>query len=116
MEILLVIAVTVVVGALIYFNRSSRGLDANQDGKVDLNDANTFIDNTVSGIKNVLDVNRDGSVDTKDLAAVGEAAKSTVKKAAESVKSGVRKVTDKKTTTKKPAAKKSASKKPAAKK
>ena len=113
MEILLVIAVTVVVGALIYFNRSSRGLDANQDGKVDLNDANTFIDNTVSGVKNVLDVNRDGSVDTKDLAAVGEAAKSTAKKAANS---GVKKVTDKKTTTKKPAAKKSASKKPAAKK
>ena len=38
MELVLVLVV-VAVGALIYFNRSARTLDINQDGKVDAADA-----------------------------------------------------------------------------
>ena len=51
MELLVAIVVVVAVGALIYFNRSSRGLDVNQDGKVDLKDAAQAVENTVDGVK-----------------------------------------------------------------
>jgi len=100
MELLLVVAISVVVGALIYFNRSSRGLDANQDGKIDATDASTFIDNTVGGVKRVLDVNQDGRVDAEDAKAAVKAVAKTAKKAAVKAKTATR------SAAKKPAAKK----------
>ena len=56
MEMLLAIAVVVVIGALVYFNRSSKTLDINNDGKVDLADAKTSVQNVVEGVKAAADV------------------------------------------------------------
>lgn len=73
MELLLLIAVVVVVGALIYFNRSSKSLDINTDGKVDVEDAKAAVQNAVEGVKQTADVNRDGKVDKEDAkVAVGK--------------------------------------------
>jgi hypothetical protein len=90
MEIIIAIVVAVVVGALIYFNRSARGLDINNDGKIDLADVKAAVDNTVTGVTATADVNKDGKVDAADVKAVATkanaAAKKTVTKAKEAVK------------------------------
>jgi hypothetical protein len=91
MEILLAIAVAVVIGALIYFNRSSKGLDVNNDGKVDLADAKAAVDNAVAGVSAVADVNKDGKVDVADVKVVATKAKTQVKKAATKAKETVKK-------------------------
>lgn len=93
MEILLAIAVVVVVGALIYFNRSSKGFDVNQDGKVDAADAKAAVQNVVEGVKATADVNNDGKVDAADVKVVAEKAKTEVKKAATTAKTAVKKAT-----------------------
>lgn len=80
MEIIIAIIVIVVVGSLVYFNRSAKSLDINQDGKVDLADAQAAVQNTVEGVKTAADVNNDGVVDTKDAEIIVEAAKEEVKK------------------------------------
>ena len=49
MEIVIIVAVAVVIGAVIYFNRSSKGLDVNNDGKVDAADAKAAVQNVVEG-------------------------------------------------------------------
>lgn len=51
LELIVVLIVSVIVFSLIYFNRSSSGLDVNQDGKVDIDDAKKAVENTVEGIK-----------------------------------------------------------------
>ena len=51
MEIVFGLIVVVAVGSLIYFNRTSRSLDINNDGKVDLQDAQKAVDNAVDGVK-----------------------------------------------------------------
>lgn len=51
MEMVIGLIVAVVVIALIYFNRSSSGLDVNNDGKIDIQDAKDAVDNTVKGVK-----------------------------------------------------------------
>ena len=51
MDILIVLILIVAVGALIYFNRSSRSLDINQDGKVDAADAVQAVQNATEGVK-----------------------------------------------------------------
>jgi hypothetical protein len=86
MEILLAIAVAVVIFALVYFNRSAKSLDINNDGKIDIADVKVAVDNTKQGI-------------AADIVKVKTAAQATVKKVA----------------AKKPVAKKPAAKKPAAK-
>ena len=85
---LLIIAVVVVIGAIVYYNVSAgrKSLDVNQDGEVDLTDIKMGVETAKKGI-------------AADIVKVKTAAKTTVKKA----------------TAKKPAAKKAA-KKPAAKK
>ena len=93
MEILLAIAVAVVVAALIYFNRSSRGLDVNNDGKVDADDVKAAVQNAVEGVKGTADVNKDGKVDAADVKVVAEKAKTEVKKAAVKAKTAVKKAT-----------------------
>jgi hypothetical protein len=91
MEILLAIAVVVVIGALIYFNRSSKGLDVNNDGKVDLADVALAAKNTVEGVKAAADVNKDGKVDATDVKQVAKKATTGAKKAATKAKEAVKK-------------------------
>ena len=93
MEMLLAIAVIVVIGALVYFNRSSKTLDVNNDGKVDLADAKTSVQNVVEGVKAAADVNQDGIVDAKDAAVVVDKAKTEVKKVATRAKAAAKKAT-----------------------
>jgi 1,2-phenylacetyl-CoA epoxidase PaaB subunit len=93
MEILLAIAVVVVVGALIYFNRSSKGLDVNNDGKVDAADAKAAVQNAVEGVKATADVNNDGKVDAADAKMAVEKAKTVAKKAGTKAKIAAKKAT-----------------------
>ena len=90
METLLVIAIVVVVGAIIYFNRSSKSLDINEDGKVDAADAKAAVQNAVTGVKQTADVNKDGKVDAADAKVVATKAKTAVKKAAVKAKTATR--------------------------
>jgi len=93
MEILLAIAVVAVIGALLYFNRSSKSLDVNNDGKVDVADAKTAVQNVVEGVKAVADINKDGVVDSADAAVIVDHAKAEVKKATTKAKTAVKKAT-----------------------
>jgi hypothetical protein len=98
MESLLAIVVVVVVGALIYFNRKSKSLDVNKDGKVDSADVKVAIQNVAAGIKATADVNKDGKVDAADVKVVTKTAKVQVKKAVAKAtakpKSAVKKATN----------------------
>lgn len=91
MELLLAIAITVVVGALIYFNREAKNLDINEDGKVNIEDAKEAVKKTVRGVRKTADVNNDGKVNKQD-----------VKEVVEKVRNSGRKPAVKKTTTRKP--------------
>jgi hypothetical protein len=91
MEILIAIVVVVVIGALIYFNRSSKGLDVNNDGKIDAADAKAAVQNLVEGVKATADVNKDGKVDSADVKAATETVKTQVKKTAAKVKTAATK-------------------------
>lgn len=79
MEILLAIVAVVIVGTIIFFNRGSKGLDVNADGKVDAEDAKAAVKNAVEGVKAKADVNKDGKVDSADVKAVAEKAKRKAK-------------------------------------
>jgi preprotein translocase subunit SecF len=81
MEILLAIVAVVIVGTIIFFNRASKGLDINEDGKVDADDAKAAVKNAVAGVKAKADVNKDGKVDSADVKAVAEKAKRKAKTA-----------------------------------
>ena len=91
MEIIIALVAVVVVGALIYFNRSSKGLDVNNDGKVDLADAKAAVDNAVTGVTAAADVNNDGKVDAEDAKVVVKKATTGAKKAATKAKTAVKK-------------------------
>ena len=93
MEIIIALVTIVVVVALVYFNRSAKSPDINDDGKVDLADAKAAVDNTVTGLAAVADVNRDGVVDAADVKAVVEKAKTEVKKTAAKARSAAKKAT-----------------------
>ena len=93
METLLVIAIVVVVGAIIYFNRSSKSLDINADGEVNAEDAKAAVKNAVEGVKQTADVNKDGKVDAADVKVATTKAKTAVKKAAVKAKTAARKTT-----------------------
>lgn len=86
MELVIALVVIVALGALIYFNRSAKSLDINQDGRVDLADAAKAVENTTEGVKK------------------------TVKKAAVQAKTAARSTT-RRSGTRKPAGKKTAPKK-----
>ena len=90
MEILIIAAV-VVIGALVYFNRSSKSLDINKDGKVDAADAKAAVQNAVEGVKATADVNKDGKLDAEDVKVVATKAKAGAKKAATKAKETVAK-------------------------
>jgi hypothetical protein len=93
MEIIIALVAVIVVGALVYFNRSAKSLDINNDGKVDLADAKAAVDNTVTGVANAVDVNRDGKVDAADAKVIVEKAKTEVKKAVTKARSAAKKST-----------------------
>ncbi len=94
MEILIIIAVVVAVGAFVYYNRSSKGLDVNKDGKVDSADAKAAVQNVVEGVKATADVNKDGKVDAGDVAVVKEKAKAGAKKAVAKAKDTAKKASN----------------------
>ena len=100
MEILLAIAVAVVVAALIYFNRSSKGLDLNNDGKVDAADVKTAVQNAVEGVKAAADLDKDGKITVKDAKVAATKAKTGAKKAATKAKEAVKKTAGRKPRTK----------------
>ena len=94
MEILLAIAVAVVIGALIYFNRSVKSLDVNNDGKIDLADISLAAKTAVEGVKATADVNKDGKVDAADVKVVATKANTGAKKAVSKAKETVKKTTN----------------------
>lgn len=91
MEIVLLAIAAVVIGAFIYYNRSSKGLDVNKDGKVDSADVKAAVQNVVCGVKETADANKDGKVDAADVKVVAEKAKAGAKKAAVKAKEAVAK-------------------------
>ena len=91
MEIVLFAVVVVALGAFIYYNRSSKSLDVNNDGKVDAADAKAAVQNVVEGVKASADVNKDGKVDAADVAVVKEKAKAVAKKTTAKVKETAKK-------------------------
>jgi Na+-translocating ferredoxin:NAD+ oxidoreductase RNF subunit RnfB len=91
MEIILIAVVAVALGAFIYYNRSSKSFDVNNDGKVDAADAKAAVQNVVEGVKATADVNQDGKVDSADVAVVTEKVKTGAKKAAVKAKETVAK-------------------------
>jgi hypothetical protein len=93
MDILIFLVLIVAVGALIYFNRSSRSLDINNDGKLDLSDAALAVKNTVQETQRLADVDGDGKVTVNDAKVLATKAKSTVKKAASKAKTQVKAAT-----------------------
>jgi hypothetical protein len=93
MELILGAVVVVVLVALIYFNRSAKTLDINNDGKVDMADAKAAVDNTVAGVTAAADVNKDGKVDVADVKAAAKKATVGAKKAATKAKTAVKKAT-----------------------
>ena len=93
MEIVLIAVVAVVIGAVIYYNRSSKGLDVNNDGKVDTADVKAAVQNVAEGVKATADANKDGKVDAADVKVVAEKAKTGAKKVAGKAKEAVAKKT-----------------------
>jgi len=91
MEIVLVAVVAVALGAFIYYNRQSKGLDVNKDGKVDSADVKAAVQNVVCGVKETADANKDGKVDAADVAVVKEKAKAVAKKTTAKAKETVKK-------------------------
>ena len=93
MEIVLVAIAVVVIGAIVYYNRSAKSFDVNNDGKVDAADAKAAVQNVVEGVKATADVNKDGKVDSADVAVVKEKAKTVAKKTTAKAKETVKKAT-----------------------
>lgn len=85
MEIIIAIVI-IAVGAIWYFNRD-KGLDVNQDGKVDVKDLEVAVENTVVAVK-------------EEAKEVKAAVKKTATKAKTTVKKAATKATTKVTGTK----------------
>lgn len=79
-ELIFGLIFVVLIAAILFFNRSTKGFDVNQDGKVDVEDAKAAVKNTVEGLKATADVNKDGKVNAGDVKAVATKARAAVKK------------------------------------
>lgn len=99
MEIIIALVAIAVLGAVFYFNRTTKNFDVNNDGKVDLNDAKAAVDNTVTGVTTAADVNKDGKIDAEDAKVVVEKTKQATKrvatKAANKTKAAAKQVVEK---------------------
>jgi predicted nuclease of predicted toxin-antitoxin system len=93
MELLLLAIVVLAAAGIWYYNRNSKSLDINQDGKVDTADVKAAVSNAVSGVKETADVNKDGKVDAADAQIVVEKAKTEVKAVAKKAKDTAKKAT-----------------------
>ncbi len=93
MEILLIAIALVAIATVVYYNRNSKGLDVNNDGKIDAADAKAAVQNVVEGVQASADVNKDGKVDAADVAVVAEKAKTVAKKTTAKAKETVKKAT-----------------------
>ena len=51
MEIIIVIALVLVGGAIWWYNKDAKSLDIDSDGDVDIDDAKKAVDNVVEGVK-----------------------------------------------------------------
>ncbi len=91
MEIVLIAIAAAAIGAFVYYNRSSKGLDVNNDSKVDSADVKAAVQNVVCGVKETADVNKDGKVDSADVAVVKEKAKTVAKKTTAKAKETIKK-------------------------
>jgi PAB1-binding protein PBP1 len=80
MEIIIGIIVVAIIALMIYSNQQVKNLDANKDGKVNLEDAKVVVENTVNTVKKVADVNKDGKVNTKDAKAAVQKTKVAAKR------------------------------------
>lgn len=80
MELLLVVVIGAIAGAIYYATRDPKKLDVNADGKVDAKDAVAAVAAVKEEVKTVADVNKDGKVDVADAKAA--VAKKTKKVAA----------------------------------
>jgi hypothetical protein len=86
MELALGLIAIIAIGTIIWFNRGTKNLDVNADGKVDLADAKAAVTNTVQGVKDAADLNKDGKVDAADVKVATKAVKSTAAGAAGAAK------------------------------
>ena len=66
MSIELIIGLLVVLGFLVWYFNRSKGLDVNDDGKVDAADVKEAVSNTAKGIKDAVDLDGDGKVGLSD--------------------------------------------------
>lgn len=92
--VVVLLAAVAVLAAIWYFNRDQKSFDVNKDGKVDFNDANKAVENTVVGVKEVVteaaDVNKDGTVNAADVQVITKKAAAGAKKAAGKAKSAAK--------------------------
>lgn len=79
MELLLVVVIGAVAGAIYYATRDPKKLDVNADGKVDAKDVVAAVAVVKEEVKAVADVNADGKVDVADAKAAKAAVAKTVK-------------------------------------
>lgn len=78
MSIELIVILGVVVIALIYAVNRGKGVDVNNDGKVDFADAKAAVSNTVDAVKDAVDLNDDGKINLTDAKVAADAVASTV--------------------------------------
>ena len=94
MEIIIALLVLAGLGAIWYYNRN-KGFDANNDGKVNVDDFKPVVTNTVQAVvadaKKAADVNKDGAVNAADVKVVAKKAAAGAKKAATKAKTAVKK-------------------------
>lgn len=81
MEIIIIAIVVVAVAAIMYFNRD-KGLDVNNDGKVDVKDLEAAVENTVVAVKEEVKVAKAAVRKTATKAKTTKTATKTATKAA----------------------------------
>lgn len=87
-ELIIAIVIVAALGIILASNykKGATGVDVNKDGRVDLEDAKTALENTVSVVKETADVNKDGQVNVEDVKAGAAEIAETVKKTAARVR------------------------------
>ena len=76
MSIEVIIGLLVALGFLVWYFNRDKGLDINDDGKVDIADVKEAVSNTAEGIKDTVDLDGDGKVGLGDAKVAAEAVSS----------------------------------------